>query len=126
MPTDRGCHTPPRAWEYRGRASAIQGDFRSAEIGVESFFQQDGCVIADRERLVQLAFRSLGTEAFWAASKAFDHGDLASCSECLGFADGAYPAIRSLAVWGRLRLKRAMGPGAWSLIRPILERVRGR
>jgi hypothetical protein len=102
------------------------GDLLERKATFESFFQQDGSLIAGRERLVRLAFRSLGTEAFWAASKAFDHGDLASCSECLGFADSTYPAIRSLAVWGRLRLKRAMGPRAWSFIRPILERARGR
>jgi hypothetical protein len=102
------------------------GDLPERKATFESFFQKEGRLVPDRERLAKLAFRSLGTEAFWAASKEFDRGDLVKCRECLGFADSTYPAIRSLAIWNRLRFKRAMGPRAWSLLRPILERVRGR
>jgi hypothetical protein len=102
------------------------GDLPERKATFDSFFEHEGRLVPDRERLMQLAFRSLGTEAFWAASAAFDRGDLVNCRECLGFADRTCPAIRSLAIWGRLRVKRAMGPSAWSFVRPILERVRGR
>lgn len=66
----------------------------------------------------------LGEEAFWAASKAFDSGEVLQYKAWLDFAEEVFPDIRFSMSWWRLRAKALMGQKVWHLIRPVLDKLR--
>jgi glycosyltransferase involved in cell wall biosynthesis len=104
----------------------VLADLRQRQGAFESFFQGDGRRLAGRDRLQALAARRLGEAAFWAASRAFDRGDGAACRPLLEYAVQLAPGLASGREWARLRWKRRLGTRAWRVVRPLVERLRGR
>lgn len=100
------------------------GDIRQKRSAFEVFFATCGDRVAGRDRLERRARRSLASEAFWAASEAFENGDLARCRELMGFALETDPGLRSLPEWSRYRIKRLMGVRVWRAVSLLVERVR--
>jgi glycosyltransferase involved in cell wall biosynthesis len=101
------------------------GDFQQRKAAFDVLFREYGGRIADRDRLQRRAYQALATEAFWAASGVFDDGQSRLCRELLEFAVGTDPTLPSRPEWSRLRWKQRLGPRAWGLLRPIVERLRG-
>ncbi len=75
-----------------------------------------------RQRLA----RALGESAFWTAYNAFERGVSVPFGELLRYAAELDPSICSRPEWSRLRLKRLMGPRAWSVLRPLAGLLRRR
>ena len=100
-------------------------DLRQKKAAFDTLFRYHGSSIADRERLQRLADRSLSWNAFWTASKAFEHGNLSSCQEMLDFALDINPELRKRPEYARLRWKQRVGPRVWAALRPIVDYVRG-
>jgi hypothetical protein len=105
---------------------AALGDLHQRKSAFDILFRDCPDGIPDRERLEQLARQSIAEEAFWAASRAFDRGDVVRCQEFLLFALDIYPRLQTRPQWQRLHWKRRVGPKLWNLLRPIVERLRGR
>jgi glycosyltransferase involved in cell wall biosynthesis len=88
-------------------------------------FDEHFRVHTDGEQLRERIYRTLGHQAFWLATQAFDHGDLGTCEAGLEFAQSICPAIREESCWMRFEWKRRIGPRAWRAIRPVVELLRG-
>jgi glycosyltransferase involved in cell wall biosynthesis len=88
-------------------------------------FNRWGAQIPGFDRWVKDMIRRFGQEAFWLGSLAFDAGDDESCRRCLDFAVEFDPAIQKSQAWRRLKMKRAIGPALWKLLRPVYDRLRG-
>jgi hypothetical protein len=95
-------------------------------LAFDSFFRSAGCGVHGAKQLHDAATRSLADQAFWTASHAIDAGDARSCRELVAFAVGLDPGVRWRPAWSRLHWKRRMGPRVWSVVRPWVERLRGR
>jgi hypothetical protein len=95
-------------------------DLQSRELAFTSFFRG----VSNHPELASLrpvTMRKLGETAFWAASKAFDGGDVERCATYLELALTWWPAIRRTPSWIKLKLKRALGSSLWSRLRPLLH-----
>ena len=100
-------------------------DLEQRHEAFASFFRECAS-LAGRDRLQALARRRLAEQAFWEASRAFDRGDEAACEPLLRFALGLAPQLAGGRAWSRLRWKRRLGSRAWGVVRPWIERLRGR
>jgi glycosyltransferase involved in cell wall biosynthesis len=105
--------------------TTVLGDLRERCAAFMSFFEKDGDLLNERDRLYALARNRLGDEAFWAASSTFDCGDSTFCEQCLNYALQLNPALCGQPMWARLRWKRRLGPNLWSVVRPMVEQFRG-
>lgn len=101
-------------------------DMQQRKAALDIIFRGYGDRITDSERLASIARTSLGRFAFWAASRAFDHGEVTSCDELLDFALGIDPALTSQPEWARFRWKRRIGLFIWSVLSPVVDLLRGR
>src|SRR5262249_53987949 len=63
---------------YHGRNMQVDyaavRDFAQRKAAFDIFFESHGRELARRDRLRAMAYGSLGTEAFWGASRAFENG----------------------------------------------------
>jgi glycosyltransferase involved in cell wall biosynthesis len=100
-------------------------DLRQQCAAFHSFFAEYGATFPEAPRLRRLAERNVAQRAFWSASYFFDEGHTAACRECLDYARELSPGICRSASWWRLAAKRAVGRDVWSLLQPIVERLRG-
>jgi glycosyltransferase involved in cell wall biosynthesis len=100
------------------------GDLPHRHAAFEALFSAYGSRLPDAPRLRARATATLAEEAFWAASTAFDRRDLPSYQQCLDYAVRLDPGLRTQPLWARLQWKRRLGPRLWSLVRPVLERLR--
>jgi len=80
--------------------------------------------LANRDPLRATVMRRLASEAFWAASAAFDRRDAATCDRLLEWARNLDPDCVHRPEWSRLKWKRRCGPLLWSALRPAVDRVR--
>jgi glycosyltransferase involved in cell wall biosynthesis len=106
--------------------AGVLRDIEGRMAAVDVFLGHSGHQVADCDRLHAAARNTLGEEAFWAASKAFDRGDRARCEELLAYALKLAPGLTSRPVWSRFRWKRRLGPRLWSWLRPLADRLRRR
>lgn len=107
--------------QYLGNAL---GDLKERHEAFDAFFRDDGHLLHDPERLHALARHSLGMQAFWAASGAFDASDLDACENCLAEALRIYPRLDATPEYRRFRWKRRIGRRGWSLLQPLIGRFR--
>jgi glycosyltransferase involved in cell wall biosynthesis len=108
-------------------------DLRQREAAFATLFREQGEFIPDCERLQKLVAANLANQVrqcaedtFWAASRAFDRGDVEGCRELLQDAAEAAPELTSSVAWWRMRVKRVLGPRLWSVLRIVLDGIRGR
>src|SRR5207237_8115561 len=80
--------------------------------------------LAGGEPLHRLATEAIAQGTFWAASRAFDGGDVAGCQGLLEFASNADPGLSAQPEWARLRWKQRLGPRVWSAVRPLVTLLR--
>ncbi len=106
--------------------AAALGDLKQRNAAFDSFFLRSGKLLADRDKLHDVARRALATEAFWAGSATFDRGDTTHCQSLMDFALGLDPQITSRPEWHRFRWKQRVGPQVWSMLRPIVDRISNR
>jgi hypothetical protein len=99
-------------------------EIQQRQAAFEALFECHDDLITGSDRLRRLARKSLGDTAFWAASTAFDDGDVAGCCQLLELALALDPELPSQPRWARFTLKRSMGPWAWRVIRPVADLVR--
>jgi glycosyltransferase involved in cell wall biosynthesis len=100
------------------------GDLPHRHAAFEALFSEYGSRLPDAPRLRARATATLAEEAFWAASRAFERGDLPSYQQCLDCAARLNPGLRTQPLWARLRWKRRMGPWIWGVVRPVLQLLR--
>jgi glycosyltransferase involved in cell wall biosynthesis len=103
-----------------------QADLEQRMAAFRFFFKEFGHCVAEADRLENQATRLIAGQAFWAASEAFDRGDLARCQKLLDYAVLLDPTLPSKAEWSRLRWKRRLGPRVWSVLRPLADCLRDR
>jgi hypothetical protein len=99
-------------------------EIQQRQAAFEALFGRHDDLIGECDRLRGLARKSLGDTAFWAASTAFDEGDVAGCRQLLELALVLDPELPSQPRWARFALKRGMGTWAWRVIRPVADLVR--
>ncbi len=99
-------------------------DLQQRQLAFESALQDCRKLLADAPRLAQIVHRTLAFEAFWRASGEFDAAQARACEEWLATASGLDPSITGTAEWQRLAVKRRIGPRAWGLLQPWVERLR--
>jgi glycosyltransferase involved in cell wall biosynthesis len=104
---------------YRGRR-----DFDQVRGAFGYFFAEFGHRVPGRDRLEALVNRELAIQAFYVANIAFEAGDRSVCRDMLSEAVALWPGVRTHRGWNRLRLKRAVGGRAWSLLRSVVGPVR--
>lgn len=126
-----------------GSIDAVQGFYRTHDRNMSHGFCElrdtkqkkaafDAVVHACGQRMPEAAEilgradRALAEQAFWFGSNRFDQGDLATSRECLAYALSLAPDLKDWGPWKRLRLKQLIGPAFWGVLRPTLQRVRGR
>jgi hypothetical protein len=90
-----------------------------------SVFQHYSSRIKGASSLKKKYITSIAAEAFWRAANAFDAGDVDMCDRLLEYASRIDPEVRRRREWGRMRLKRRIGPRLWSLFRPFIACLRG-
>jgi glycosyltransferase involved in cell wall biosynthesis len=98
------------------------GDLPHRLAAFEALFS--GCDNRFREALRFQARAALAEEALWAASSAFDRGDLACSERCLAYAERLSPRLCGEPMWARLQWKRCLGPWLWGVVRPLVQRLR--
>jgi glycosyltransferase involved in cell wall biosynthesis len=106
--------------------AGVLGDMTQRKAAFDGFFRRCGDLVKNREHLNIMAMRALGTEAFWAASTAFDRGDTAHCQTLINFALEVDPQITSRPEWYRFCWKRRFGKRVWSMVRPIVAQFQRR
>lgn len=99
------------------------GDLNERLAAFETFFGEHPD-LANRDRLRATLMSRLASEAFWAASGAFDRRDAATCDRLLAWARNLDPDCVERPEWSRLKWKRRCGPLLWSALRPAVNRVR--
>jgi len=102
------------------------GDAVQRRLVFRLFFEKHRQRIEGLQRLESLAMREMAVQAFWRASHLFEQGDRAACNRHLCFARETCPELVSWPPWSRLRWKRLAGPRLWALLRPLVNRFRGR
>ena len=96
---------------YRGPS-----DFRQQERAIENLFAEHAHRIPESDRLHRAARHRLSEMALWEAHKRFESGQVDACREHIDLASEFNPQIVSSPIWRRLRVKRAMGTGVWSVV----------
>jgi hypothetical protein len=99
-------------------------DLRQRLAAVEAFAANDGHLSNDSTNLVAMARKAVASEAFWAASRAFDRGEGEQCDQLLAAASQWDASLPSSRAWSRLTWKRRLGSHFWQGIRPIIDRFR--
>jgi glycosyltransferase involved in cell wall biosynthesis len=102
------------------------GDLQQRQAAFDVLFREHGSELPDLGRLQKLAARSLSSEAFWAASEAFERSELDGSRKLLDFALATDPELRSRPEWTRFSIKRWLGPRVWRVLHPLASLVRGR
>jgi hypothetical protein len=105
--------------------ATVLGDLKQRHAAFRAFFGEHGAPLPNASQLLGRAEHALAESAFWMASHAFDRGDTAACQELLGYARTLDPDLPAGQAWARLQRKRRLGPRVWSVLRPLVERLRG-
>ncbi len=99
-------------------------DLRQRRDAFETLFREHRDRIPDCDRLRAATIRKVAEDAFWEACSGFERGEVASSRELLDFGLGLDPTLALRPEWSRMRWKRRLGPTAWNLLRPIVDRAR--
>jgi glycosyltransferase involved in cell wall biosynthesis len=101
-------------------------DLRQRKAAFDAVFEGHGASIREGDRLRQMADRELSMIAFWAASDAFETGDMARFRGLLDFALQVDPGVLARPEYARLLWKLRIGPRTLSALRPLIELAKGR
>jgi len=102
-----------------------QGDLLQRRDVFLCFFQDFKDQLPDTSGLKTQALRSLSREAMWKAHKPFESRDPSTCQRWLDLSVEIDPSIRNTKEWKRFRIRRLMGPRAWTRIKPLMKFIRG-
>lgn len=97
------------------------GDLEQHVAAFESYFADPQCASPDNDPLRAIARATLGEQAFWRASQAFDRGDRETCATFLAMASTLRPSLRQTRSWSILMWKQCLGPAMWRRIRPVVR-----
>jgi glycosyltransferase involved in cell wall biosynthesis len=110
---------PPQAY-YRVHSQSMQRTTFAASIDdlaqrsevFSQFFERNGSLVKDAERLHRLADRALAGEALWRACRAYDRDDLdhVPVESLVDFAMSTYPDATTLSEHRALLRRRRLGP----------------
>jgi hypothetical protein len=95
-------------------------DLEQLIAAFDSFFADPQCAAPANARLQALARKTLGEQAFWRATRAFERGDEPTCDRFLEIASSLAPALRQTRSWSRLRWKRKLGAALWRYVQPLV------
>jgi glycosyltransferase involved in cell wall biosynthesis len=98
-------------------------DLEQHVAAFDSFFADPQCTSPAHERLKVVVRKTLGEQAFWRATQAFERSDAVTCDRFLDLATTLAPAIRRTRSWSRLRWKRRLGPRIWRRVQPLVTSV---
>jgi glycosyltransferase involved in cell wall biosynthesis len=116
-------------YRLHGQSMSVQfrhvSDFIQRKAAFDSLFREHLHRIEGGSELQRLADRALAEHAFWTANQVFDGEEPWECDRYLAFARGLWPPLQHTRPWYFLRLKRLLGPKGWSLVRPVVRRLRG-
>jgi hypothetical protein len=105
--------------DYRGELT-----LRQHEAAFDALFGAFSQRIERAEHLKWSANRALAVLAYWQANRLFDLDDREGCQRMLDLAVEFDPTVVRWPQWWRLRIKRIAGARAWSLVRPLVGRLR--
>lgn len=98
-----------------------------ARVAFETILEQNHTDLVDASRLTSLVHRKLAWEALFVAARGYDGAKFseAAVDELVAFALECWPQSRTMPVYRALRLRRSMGPGVMSRLRPLVPPERG-
>jgi glycosyl transferase family 2 len=99
------------------------GDLEQHVAAFESFFADPQCAPCATRPLQDIVRATLGEQAFWRASKAFDRGDLETCATFLRMAETLKPSLRKTRSWSLLMWKHRLRP-VWRRLQPVVDYLR--
>jgi glycosyltransferase involved in cell wall biosynthesis len=87
-------------------------DLQQRKLVFDKFYQNHRGILADADRLYELANRALAREALWDACRAYDRDEVEAshAAEIVEFAMTTYSAAATLPEYSALRRRRALGP----------------
>jgi Glycosyl transferase family 2 len=91
-------------------------------LAFESAFADCRGRIENASELERNVREALASEALWAASEAFDGGDVEGCRRAQQVAAAVSADVRGRSEWRRLEIKRRLGPRLWHVLRPFVGR----
>ena len=109
--------------QVRHFARPIQ-DLQERWRALESALADCRANLPDAPRLGHMFRRALSLEAFWAASAAFEAGQVALYEEWLTTARDIDPTIVRSGQWRRLKIKERMGVRLWTFVQPWVSALR--
>jgi GT2 family glycosyltransferase len=92
-------------------------DLHQRRMALELFFSTEAAQMASGVDIRRILSRSLARQAVGKASAAFNIGDMQASRAAALFALETWPAIRTSPAWGRLCVKRLVGPKGWQSLR---------
>ena len=101
-------------------------DLNQQWVVFEELFRTQGHRLGNPELLDAHVRQDLAWRAFWMAGDHFERGERAACDECIALAVRLWPDVRRTGAWLRFVCKSAVGPHAWSRLRPAVDALRGR
>ena len=111
----RRLHPASMSCEY-----SLLGRLEEHKRAFDTHLDED-CPLDDAASFRRRVYATLGRQAFWLGSRAFDQGDEQTCDAALALAAALDPTLPSSRSWWRLDLKRRLGARAWGMLRPLSE-----
>lgn len=108
----------------RSYSSARLPDVQQRRAAIEHFLEYSAAKLPDAAPFKQILFQSLGRNAAYQASEAFNEGDMETSRRLAELAKQLYPGVWHTSSWVRLLLNRTIGPRAWRLLRSALGAAR--
>ncbi|KQV16430.1 hypothetical protein ASC97_11765 [Rhizobium sp. Root1203] len=108
----------------RSYSSARLPDVQQRRAAIEHFLEHSAAKLPNAAPFQQILFQSLGRNAAYQASEAFNEGDMETSRRLAELAKELYPGVWHTSSWVRLLLNRTIGPRAWRLLRSALGAAR--
>jgi glycosyltransferase involved in cell wall biosynthesis len=100
------------------------GDYAQRFEAFRMFFAAYADKVPRSRRLSAIARRSLAEEILWAAARAFEEDEQEAVPRLAHSARSVHPQIVLSPLWGKLSLRRLVGPRCWRAVTPWIGKVR--
>ncbi len=102
----------------RSYSSARLPDVQQRRAAIEHFLEYSAAKLPDAAPFKQILFQSLGRNAAYQASEAFNEGDMETSRRLAELAKQLYPGVWHTSSWVRLLLNRTIGPARGAFCGP--------
>jgi hypothetical protein len=100
------------------------GDYEQRSKAMDMFFESHSHIVPWPRPLAARARRKLAEEILWSAAHAFEESAPDVVPRLTRLARSIYPRIILTPLWGKLSLRRLVGPRCWRGMMPWAELIR--